>query len=332
MRNERIAAPGYAGGRMDGWTLARSCARCAPALPDVLVAVDFDGTLAPLVPDPETSSPVAGADRRAGRAGRPGCADRGRSPAARPRTAVRLGGLDRDPRDRRRGPVRARDGGRTASWTARTPGRRCRRCRTGCPSCCRRTTPTRPSGSRTSGSRWSCTRAGPPIPMPPWRRCTPRSRRSPTSSASRCIPDATCSSCGVPGYDKAGALRELAGDHAGVLYLGDDLGDLPAFAEIGRLRAAGRTAYSVAVLSSGVPDVVGAADRRGTRTGRCGRDATRARRLRAARRAGPGTTRWVAAGRQRRASGWPARRARRAPSATPRAGRRHWPTRRTGSP
>ncbi len=64
----------------------------------------------------------------------------------------------------------------------------------------------------------------------------------------------------VPGYDKAGALRDLAAEHDGVLYLGDDLGDLPAFAEIRRLRAAGRIAYGVAVLSSGVPDVVGAAD------------------------------------------------------------------------
>jgi trehalose 6-phosphate phosphatase len=45
-----------------------------------------------------------------------------------------------------------------------------------------------------------------------------------------------------------------------VLYLGDDLGDLPAFDEIRRLRAAGRTAFGVAVLSSGVDEVADAAD------------------------------------------------------------------------
>jgi trehalose 6-phosphate phosphatase len=64
----------------------------------------------------------------------------------------------------------------------------------------------------------------------------------------------------LPGYDKAGALARLAAGRRAVLYLGDDLGDLPAFAEIRTLRAAGRPAYSVGVRSSGVPDLAGAAD------------------------------------------------------------------------
>jgi trehalose 6-phosphate phosphatase len=64
----------------------------------------------------------------------------------------------------------------------------------------------------------------------------------------------------VPGYDKAAALARLATGRRAVLFLGDDLGDLPAFAEVRRLRDAGLLAYSVAVRSSGVSQLEGAAD------------------------------------------------------------------------
>lgn len=66
----------------------------------------------------------------------------------------------------------------------------------------------------------------------------------------------------LAGIDKAGALARLIEEHQprGVLYLGDDLGDLPAFAEIGRQRDAGRTAWSVGVLSSGAAAVAAACD------------------------------------------------------------------------
>jgi trehalose 6-phosphate phosphatase len=64
----------------------------------------------------------------------------------------------------------------------------------------------------------------------------------------------------LPGYDKAGALAELAAGREAVLFLGDDLGDLPAFAEIRRMRESGVAAYSVGVRSSGVPELDGAAD------------------------------------------------------------------------
>ena len=64
----------------------------------------------------------------------------------------------------------------------------------------------------------------------------------------------------LPGYDKAGALRRLVAEHRGVLYIGDDLGDVPAFGEIARLREQGRIAWSVAIASSGVAEAVDAAD------------------------------------------------------------------------
>ena len=66
----------------------------------------------------------------------------------------------------------------------------------------------------------------------------------------------------LPGYDKAGALTRLVEQFhpRAVLFLGDDLGDLSAFAEITRLREGGLTAYSVGVRSSDVADVAAAAD------------------------------------------------------------------------
>ncbi len=64
----------------------------------------------------------------------------------------------------------------------------------------------------------------------------------------------------LPGHDKAGALTRLADGRPAALYLGDDLGDLPAFAELRRMRAAGVPAFSVGVRSSGVPELEGAAD------------------------------------------------------------------------
>lgn len=64
----------------------------------------------------------------------------------------------------------------------------------------------------------------------------------------------------LPGTDKASTLDRLAGDRNAVLYLGDDLGDLPAFEQVRRMRAAGRLAYGVAVETSAVPEVRAGAD------------------------------------------------------------------------
>jgi trehalose 6-phosphate phosphatase len=64
------------------------------------------------------------------------------------------------------------------------------------------------------------------------------------------------------GVDKGFALSGLVAAHrpSSVLYLGDDLGDLPAFRMIAHLRAQGVPAWSVAVASDEVPAVVGATD------------------------------------------------------------------------
>ena len=64
----------------------------------------------------------------------------------------------------------------------------------------------------------------------------------------------------LPGYDKASAITRLAVGRAAVLYVGDDLGDLPAFARLRALRNTGVAAYSVGVRSSGVAELGGATD------------------------------------------------------------------------
>jgi trehalose 6-phosphate phosphatase len=66
----------------------------------------------------------------------------------------------------------------------------------------------------------------------------------------------------LPGYDKATALRQLLAraSFGAALFAGDDLGDLPAFAEIRRLRAGGQPAWSVAATSTEAPEVKDAAD------------------------------------------------------------------------
>ena len=81
---------------MGAWTPASWSTAFAPHLAGALVATDFDGTLAPLVPDPEASRPVHGAIEAL-----TALAARGAQVAVitgrDARTVVRLGGLDAVP-------------------------------------------------------------------------------------------------------------------------------------------------------------------------------------------------------------------------------------------
>ncbi|MGI8882603.1 MAG: trehalose-phosphatase [Jatrophihabitans sp.] len=67
----------------------------------------------------------------------------------------------------------------------------------------------------------------------------------------------------IDGHDKGRALREMIRrtGRTRVLFGGDDLGDLPAFAVIADLAAEGVDASSVAVVSAEAPAVAEAADR-----------------------------------------------------------------------
>jgi trehalose 6-phosphate phosphatase len=66
----------------------------------------------------------------------------------------------------------------------------------------------------------------------------------------------------APGPDKGTALLALAAEigAAAVCFVGDDVGDLPAFAAIGTLRAAGVAGLSVAVANPESPEVARCAD------------------------------------------------------------------------
>jgi trehalose 6-phosphate phosphatase len=65
-----------------------------------------------------------------------------------------------------------------------------------------------------------------------------------------------------PGVDKGAALTGLAGERAArsVVFCGDDLGDLPAFAAVRALRAGGVPGCAVASASTESPQVADAAD------------------------------------------------------------------------
>lgn len=66
----------------------------------------------------------------------------------------------------------------------------------------------------------------------------------------------------LPGHDKGAALLRLTAELGpkAALFVGDDVGDLPAFTAVGELREQGTPAWSVAVVSPEAPEVARAAD------------------------------------------------------------------------
>jgi trehalose-phosphatase len=238
---------------MDG---AGIVAALRPQLAGALVATDFDGTLAPLVPDPEASRPVPGTIEALS-----ALTARGAQVAVitgrDARTVLRLGGLDAVP-----GLVVAglygmetwRDG--TLS-TPDTP-EAIDRLRDRLPGVLERGDPdVWLEDKRLSLVVHARKAADPDAAL--------AALREPVATLAAELgfevhPGSDVLELRLPGYDKAGALARLAADHRAVLFLGDDLGDLPAFGEIRRLRDAGRTAYGVGVRSSKVAELDGAAD------------------------------------------------------------------------
>jgi trehalose 6-phosphate phosphatase len=227
-------------------------------LPDVLVALDFDGTLAPLVTDPQASRPVPGtvdALRALSATGARVAIITGRDAG----TAVRLGNLDTVPGIVVAGLYGIETWHDGALETPDTPGT-IDMLRTQLPSVL--------ADDGADPDLWiedkrlslvvhARRAANPEAALDTVRE---QIYRVAEELGLEVHPGRDVLELRLPGYDKAGALCRLAGDRAGVLYVGDDLGDLPAFAEIRRLRAAGRTAYGVGVLSSGVDGIAEAAD------------------------------------------------------------------------
>jgi trehalose 6-phosphate phosphatase len=228
-----------------------------PHLRGALIATDFDGTLAPLVPDPEDSRPVHGViDALAALAQRGAqiAVITGRDAP----TVVRLGSLEAIP-----GLVVAGLYGMEtwADGRLRSPET---------PDAILRLRDALPPVVAAGGD--------PDVWIEDKRLSLvvhARKARDPDASLARLRapvtelaerlgfevhPGSDVLELRLPGFDKAAALRRLAADRDALLFLGDDLGDLPAFAEVRRLREVGVHAYSVGVRSSGVPELDGAAD------------------------------------------------------------------------
>ena len=227
-------------------------------LPHALVAVDFDGTLAPIVPDPADSRPAPGAI-----AALRTLAERGAQVAVitgrDARTVLELGGLDAVPGLIVEGLYGAEQ------WRGGTLH-----------------TPPEPRVMQRL-------RAELPVLLEPgdpmlWiedkrlslvvhgrRAADPEAALDPVRDAVGALgetlgldvhPGRGVIELRLPGYDKGGALRRLVDDirPATVLFIGDDVGDLPAFEVIAELRREGTPAWSVAVVSAEVPEVAKAAD------------------------------------------------------------------------
>ncbi len=225
-----------------------------------LIAADFDGTLAPIVADPAAARahPAATPALRA-LAGQVGTLAiiTGR-PAL---TAVELGGLRRHPGPDRARPLRL---GAVAGRPA---------CRPAVPTGCRHR-PGRAARAAGRGGRrrWHLGRGQGPRagrPHPPRRRPGGRTGqgRQPAGRAGQ--PDRAAAGAGAagtgtpsPGTDKGTALTSLVAKRRcrAILFAGDDLGDLAAFAAVRDLRAAGHPGLTVCSGSAEVTELAAVAD------------------------------------------------------------------------
>jgi trehalose 6-phosphate phosphatase len=231
-------------------------AELRPHLSGALVATDFDGTLAPLVPDPESSRPAPGAIAALGAlAGRGAqvAVVTGRDAA----TVVRLGGLAEIP-----GIVVAGLYGLETWHDGRLES------------------PEPPPEIAELRRRLpdAIADGGPEVWIEDKRlSLVVHFRRAADPEAARTAVRAAVGELGrelgfevhpgsnvlelrLPGFDKAAVVRRWGGGRPAVLYLGDDLGDLPAFETVRALRKEGTLARSVAVRSSEVAELAGAAD------------------------------------------------------------------------
>lgn len=223
-------------------------------LAGALVAVDFDGTLAPIVPDPNDARPVAGAIEALSAlslAGARVVIITGRDAA----TVVRLGGLEAVPGLRVAGLygletwhdgnlVRPDEPESIRSLRAQLPAVVAEH---GMP------------GVRVEDKGLS-------LVVHTRRTADPQGAlaalRPPVAQLARGLgleakDGRNVIELRVAGLDKGGVLRGMIRevDPAAMLYAGDDLGDLPAFAVVAQARAAGRAAWRVGVVSAEVPEL-----------------------------------------------------------------------------
>jgi trehalose 6-phosphate phosphatase len=235
-------------------------AALSAAMPAVLVALDFDGTLAPLQPDPDASRPVeATIDVLTDLAGRGAqvAVVTGRDAA----TALRLGGFDAVPRIVVAGLYGLEHWTDGALSTPETPDAMTRLAER-LPEVLRRHGADPAvwiEDKRLSLVVHGRKAADPEGVLDPLR--------DPVAELAGDLgldvhPGNGVIEIRLRGFDKAGVLRRLVDerDYRGMVFGGDDVGDVPAFEEIRRLRTGDRAAFGVAVEASGVAAAVDAAD------------------------------------------------------------------------
>jgi trehalose 6-phosphate phosphatase len=228
------------------------------ALPDVLVALDFDGTLAPIVADPSQSRPVSGATDALARLARRGATVAvitGRDA----NTVVRLGGLDAVPGILVEG-IYGIEQWQSGNLTTPDEPESIARLRAELPAAIEDGDPALwIEDKRLSLVVHARRTADPDAAL---QQVQPRIQKIAEELGLEVHPGKDVVELRLPGYDKAGALRRLAEDARprAVLFAGDDVGDVPAFAEIKTLREEGTLAYGVAVRSTDAPGVLDAAD------------------------------------------------------------------------
>jgi trehalose 6-phosphate phosphatase len=236
-------------------------AELRPRLDGALIATDFDGTLAPIVADPESSRPVAGAVEvlaaLAERGAHIGVVT-GRDAA----TVLRLSGLETVPGlvvEGLYGLEQWRDGELRTPETPEPMAELSRRL----PELL--ATEHAADGVWIEDKRLSLVLHTRPAADPDAEHAR---LRAPAEDLARRLgldvhPGRNVLEFRLPGYDKGGAVRRLVESTGpgAVLYAGDDVGDLPAFAAIEALRRAGTPAWGVAATSDEVPaELTGAAD------------------------------------------------------------------------
>ena len=229
-------------------------------LPGALIALDFDGTIAPIVPHPSDSRPVPGSvDSLAAlaRAGAQVAVITGRDA----RTVIGLGGLDAIPRLIVEGLYGAEQWHDGALHTPPEP-ESLHRLREELPRLVARHA--EDPSVWIEDKRLSLVLHG-RLAADPERALDPLRDAVAALGAELGLdvhPGRGVIELRLTGYDKGAALLRLVDEvaPAAVLFVGDDVGDLPAFDAVARLRQRGLPAWSVAAASVEVPHVAEAAD------------------------------------------------------------------------
>ena len=229
-------------------------------LASVLIALDFDGTLAPIVTDPEDSRPIPGVIEALAE-----LATRGAHIAIvtgrDAETVIRLGGLDAVPGIVVAGLYGAQTWSDGALQTPDVPESITR---------LRGVLPGVLAEADADPDVWIEDK-GLSLVVHARRAADPDAALAPLEAPVRALaaelglevhPGRDVLELRIPGFDKGSAISALVERWrpASVIFVGDDLGDLPGFARVRELRAGGLVAWAVGARSPEVPDLAGAVD------------------------------------------------------------------------